>query len=44
VILRRLLLLAWIGSHQEAPIAQALGRGYTESAISLSEDYLHRYG
>jgi Ser/Thr protein kinase RdoA (MazF antagonist) len=41
VMLRRLLLVAWIGSHHTfAPEAAALGSGFTTVTCSLAEDYL----
>ena len=44
VILRRLLLIAWIGSHSETDLARSMGAGYTESAAPLCESYLSRFG
>ena len=44
VMLRRLLLLAWIGSHAEAPTAQALGSTYAAGTLALADDFLRRYG
>ena len=44
VMLRRLLLLAWIGSHQEAPTAQALAGSFAAGTLRLAEDFLRRYG
>lgn len=40
VIYRRLLLTAWIASHQAAGIAAELGASYTEGTCSLAEAYL----
>ena len=41
VMLRRLLLVAWIGSHHEfATEAAALGAGFTEGTCTLAEAYL----
>jgi Ser/Thr protein kinase RdoA (MazF antagonist) len=41
VMLRRLLLVAWIGSHHTfAPEAAELGAGFTARTCSLAEDYL----
>ncbi len=42
VLLRRLLLVAWIGSHQAADIARELGAGYTRDSCDLAESYLSR--
>jgi Ser/Thr protein kinase RdoA (MazF antagonist) len=44
VMLRRLLLLAWIGSHHTfAPEAAELGAGFTVGTCALAEDYLSTY-
>jgi len=41
VMLRRLLLVAWIGSHHEfATEAAELGAGFTEGSCVLAERYL----
>ena len=40
VILRRLLLVAWIGSHSETDLAQSMGVQYTADTVRLCEDYL----
>jgi Ser/Thr protein kinase RdoA (MazF antagonist) len=41
VMLRRLLLVAWIGSHHAfAPEAAELGAGFTTGTCALAEDYL----
>jgi Ser/Thr protein kinase RdoA (MazF antagonist) len=44
VMLRRLLLVAWIGSHSETELAQSMGVDYTEGTVGLCEDYLRRFG
>lgn len=44
VMLRRILLVAWIGSHSETGLARALGSAYTQSTIPLCERYLGRFG
>jgi len=44
VMLRRLLLVAWIGSHSETELAQAMGVQYTRDTIPLCERYLSRFG
>jgi Ser/Thr protein kinase RdoA (MazF antagonist) len=44
VMLRRLLLIAWIGSHQETVLAQSLGAAYTEQTVPLCSGYLKRFG
>jgi Ser/Thr protein kinase RdoA (MazF antagonist) len=43
VMLRRLLLVAWIGSHAETELAQSMGHPYTEGTVGLCEAYLGRY-
>ncbi|MDH3279681.1 MAG: phosphotransferase [Gammaproteobacteria bacterium] len=40
VMLRRLALLAWIGSHIEAPEPQALAPDFARVSAELGEDYL----
>jgi len=43
VMLRRLLLLAWIASHSETPTAREFGTGFTEGTLLLCEEFLsHR--
>jgi Ser/Thr protein kinase RdoA (MazF antagonist) len=44
VMLRRLLLVAWIGSHSETDLAQSMGVSYTRDSIPLFEQYLSCYG
>jgi Ser/Thr protein kinase RdoA (MazF antagonist) len=44
VMLRRLLLVAWIGSHSETELAQSMGVAYTEGTVGLCEAYLARFG
>ena len=44
VMLRRLLLVAWIGSHAETDLARSMGHPYTEGTTGLCEDYLRRSG
>ena len=39
-MLRRLLLVAWIGSHSETELAQSMGVAYTEGTVGLCEGYL----
>ena len=43
IMLRRLLLVAWIGSHAEADLARSLGVGYTEQTVALCTAYLKRF-
>ncbi len=40
VMLRRLLLTAWVASHAETPTAAAVGPGYTDGTVALAERYL----
>lgn len=44
VMLRRLLLVAWIGSHSETELAQSMGVDYTKGTVPLCERYLERFG
>jgi Ser/Thr protein kinase RdoA (MazF antagonist) len=44
ILFRRLLLVAWIGSHRAVDIAQQLGAGYTRDSCDLAEGYLSRAG
>jgi Ser/Thr protein kinase RdoA (MazF antagonist) len=40
VILRRILLTAWLASHAEVPIARQLGASYTQGTVALAEEWL----
>jgi Ser/Thr protein kinase RdoA (MazF antagonist) len=42
VLLRRLLLVAWLGSHPDADLARSLGVEFTRGACDLAEGYLSR--
>jgi Ser/Thr protein kinase RdoA (MazF antagonist) len=44
IMYRRLLLVAWIGSHSAVDIAQELGAGYTAGSCDLAEKYLGEFG
>lgn len=44
VMLRRILLTAWIASHAETPTAQAMGIPYTEGTVALADAFLARHG
>jgi len=44
ILYRRLLLVAWIGSHTAVDIARELGAGYTRDSCDLAEAYLSRAG
>jgi Ser/Thr protein kinase RdoA (MazF antagonist) len=40
IMLRRMLLTAWIASHSETPTPRQLGPAYTEGTVRLARDYL----
>jgi Ser/Thr protein kinase RdoA (MazF antagonist) len=42
IMLRRILLTAWIASHAETPTAQALGARFTDGTVALADAYLAR--
>lgn len=44
VMLRRLLLTAWVASHAETPTAQSLGSAFTDGTVQLAEAFLSRLG
>jgi Ser/Thr protein kinase RdoA (MazF antagonist) len=39
VILRRILLTAWLASHREIPLAQTLGAAFTDDTVRLSRQF-----
>ncbi len=43
VMLRRLLLVAWIGSHSETDLAKSMGLPYTKGTTALCENYLSKF-
>ncbi len=43
VLLRRMILFAWIGSHHETELARAEGPAYSADTCELAERYLSRY-
>ena len=43
VMLRRLLLVAWIGSHHETDLAKSMGLPYTAGTVGLCENYLSKF-
>ena len=43
LMLRRIILVAWVASHLNTELAQSLGTDYTESTIPLCEDYLSKF-
>ncbi|MFO0997390.1 MAG: phosphotransferase enzyme family protein [Alphaproteobacteria bacterium] len=42
VMMRRILILAWIASHAETPTAKAMGTTFTKQTLELAEAYLSR--
>jgi Ser/Thr protein kinase RdoA (MazF antagonist) len=44
VMLRRLLLVAWIGSRSETQLAKSMGLSYTLGTATLCENYLSKNG
>jgi Ser/Thr protein kinase RdoA (MazF antagonist) len=40
VMLRRILLCAWLASHSEVPIARELGAAYTQGTLAIAEEFL----
>jgi len=43
LMLRRLLLVAWIGSHHDTDLARSMGLAYTEGTKELCETYLSNF-
>jgi Ser/Thr protein kinase RdoA (MazF antagonist) len=43
VMMRRLLLVAWIGSHSGTELARSMGAEYTQGSCALAEAYLSRF-
>ena len=43
IMLRRILLVAWIASHIEAEFPKSLGGGFTDGTLPLCEEYLRRF-
>ncbi len=44
VMLRRMLLVAWIGSHSETDLAKSMGLPYTAGTVGLCDTYLSTFG
>lgn len=44
IMLRRMLLVAWIGSHADTAQAQAMGPQFTTDTCHLADDYLGHFG
>jgi Ser/Thr protein kinase RdoA (MazF antagonist) len=40
VMLRRILLTAWLASHSEVPLARQMGAGYTAGTVLLAQEFL----
>ena len=43
LMFRRMLILAWMGSHAETDLAQSLGDAYTDVTCELAETYLRKF-
>lgn len=43
IMLRRILLVAWVASHREAEFPRSLGAGFTDDTLPLCETYLSRF-
>ncbi|MDF2620407.1 MAG: aminoglycoside phosphotransferase [Xanthobacteraceae bacterium] len=43
IMLRRMLLTAWVASHSETPTAQAMGEDYTKGTVELARAFLASY-
>jgi len=43
ILLRRLLLVAWISSHSETDLAKEMGEEFTRVSCDLAEEYLMRF-
>jgi Ser/Thr protein kinase RdoA (MazF antagonist) len=43
VLMRRMTLFAWMGSHSETELAQTEGPGYSIGTCDLAERYLSQY-
>lgn len=44
IMLRRLLLVAWLGTHADTQMAKSLSGHFTSVSGTLAERYLARYG
>ena len=40
VVLRRVLLTAWLASHREVPLACEIGRSYTAGTVAIAQELL----
>jgi Ser/Thr protein kinase RdoA (MazF antagonist) len=43
LMLRRLAIVAWIGSHSETDLARELGERFTEGSVRLAHKYIERF-
>ena len=43
IMLRRILLVAWVSSHIEADFPKTLGGGFTDGTLALCETYLKQF-
>lgn len=43
IMLRRMLLTAWVASHAETPTAQSMGESYTQGTVALARAFLQKY-
>ena len=44
LMFRRMLILAWCGSHGETDLAASLGEEFPATSLPLAQDYLSRFG
>lgn len=44
IMLRRMALTAWIGSHAETPFAQSLAHDFVPRGAALAKNYIKRFG
>ena len=44
IMMRRILLVAWLGSHPSADLASEMGRPFTDVTYTLAERYLSEHG
>jgi Ser/Thr protein kinase RdoA (MazF antagonist) len=42
IMLRRILLIAWISTHQHSPMSGETGIRYTQDSLGMAEDYLSK--
>lgn len=43
IMMRRLTLFAWLGSHQEADLAKELGDSFAQGTVNLGKAYLQKF-